>query len=125
MELRGVVKVSLPGVELCFENAWVNTGTGAIATWLTGGSANPPNKIVAVTSNPSTADIYDKTTEDVSGDAYVAQWKASFPASGEISGITGFRLQYETSIYATVGVSEFTKPDGVAMYVTWRTTIQP
>jgi len=54
-----------------------------------------------------------------------AQFVATWPAAGAITGITKFSIRQTTGgpDLAEISVTSFDKPDGISLEVTWQTTV--
>mgnify|MGYP000067658710 CR=1 FL=1 len=100
-------------------NTWLYSGCQQIAYFLTGQAATYPTSMSCNGSGGTgTVSIYSSYVDS----ATVAVHKGSFPASGQRSDISAFFLTGNVT-FASISVDTFTKNDGIAMEIVWRSTI--
>ena len=99
-------------------------------TWLTYGR-NQVRDALADGGFTAISYMYENstsTTQPTSNDTpanYVAEFEATWPAAGAISGITSFSIRQSAggSNLASISISSLDKPNGLQLTVTWQTTV--
>jgi len=101
-------------------HTWTTAGLNAIRNALTDGGFSKISYMSAFTTSDNEAAVTPSKPADKQ-----AKFTATWGSSGDISGITEFRLRQTSggTNMATVSVSSFDKPDGVSLEVQWTTTL--